>query len=573
MQPLPAETLINIDAAIEKRRIQGDVEGLIEDLKEVLTNTWAGAVRESLITTISTLQAIPGPVTADELELIERQVAGQLGMPLDVAKQRNILSIERAAYALGMNEAVKGAGVKISWDLPDAKSLDVLDRDCRFWIGSHYNDNLQEGFKAVLQDYFEGGYNRRDLAELMKTHFRTLGDKGAAYWDLLADHTVTKTREIGRVSGYEKAGIEVVRVKARLDSKTSEICRRLHGTVIAVKDLRGQVDRYLTACESGDKAKIKAAWPWWSDAQAENLQSQKAINRQVARGKIGPPPYHARCRTITVAEFFAQAGDNSDGSAPASGQEPSKPAPPLGTVRTYADVERVIVSKLGHLGGDNPIRMVKAERGGAGSIMWTYSAGDVFLSTTKTAVTWTGATGFQEVAAWSPAGSVMEAFIKINRGEQLAFLEEYSLESLWHEIQHNRQNIGVSIRIGKKSQRRMLMEVVNQWTARRTYPTMLKELGLEPAHLEMVKTQGLGYRGWIRNFDTLLSKLGIRDDDILDKLVQINEGVNRWNFKPPVVDVLFRAQEGEVARDKIGEVLDYINKDVKFNALLIGWAL
>jgi len=452
--------------------------------------------------------------------------------------------------------------------LPDSKSLEILDRNTRFWIGSHYNDNIQEGFRAVLQDYFEGGYNRRDLAELMKTHFRTLGDKGSAYWDLLADHTVTKTREIGRVSGYEKAGIEVVRVKARLDSKTSETCRRLHGTVIAVMDLRRQVEQYMAACESGSKEKIKAAWPWWSDAQAENLTSQNAINRQVARGKIGLPPYHARCRTITVAEFFAQAGDNSDGSAPTTGPEPSKNQPPLGRIRNYADVERVIVSKLGHLGGDNPIRIAKAERGMPGSFMWTYSSGDVYFSTTKTWVSYTEATGIPVTVKWSPAGAMMDAFIKINRGEQLTFLEEYALESLWHEIQHNRQNAGVSIGISNKAQRRRVMEVVNQWTARRTYPTMLKELGIDPAHLEMVKTQGLGYRGWVRNFDTLLSKLGIRDDNILEQLVQINEGVNRWNFKAPVTDVLFRAQQTWIDRAAIGDALDCINDDVAFNQWL-----
>lgn len=306
-----------LDEAIAKRQQLGGIDALIKDLKAILTNTWSEAVRESLIATLNTLEGRTGPVTSEELDLIERRVSEWLGMPLDVSTQRNIIAIEAAAYLMGAKEAAKPVpGIKIGWDLPDSQSLDVLNRNTRFWIGSHYSDNLQEGFLAVLQDYFVGGYNRRDLAELMKTHFRTLGDKGADYWDLLADHTATKTREIGRVSGYEKAGVEVVRIKARIDNKTSEICRRLNGTVIAVKDLRTQVNNYLKACESGDKAKIKAAWPWWSDAQAENLQTQKAINRQVARGKIGLPPYHGRCRTITVAEFFAQPGEGPDLNPP-----------------------------------------------------------------------------------------------------------------------------------------------------------------------------------------------------------------------------------------------------------------
>lgn len=164
----------------------------------------------------------------------------------------------------------------------------------------------------------------------------------------------------------------------------------------------------------------------------------------------------------------------------------------------------------------------------------------------------------------------MESFIKINRGEPLEFLEEYALESLWHEIQHNRQNAGVSIGIGNKAKRRMLMEVVNQWTAGRTYPIMLNELGIAPLHLEMVNTQGLGYRGWISNFDTLLFRLGIKEEDVLDDLVRINEGVNRWNFRAPVTDVLFRAQQAGVDRAAIGKALDALDDDVKFSQWLAG---
>lgn len=205
--------------------------------------------------------------------------------------------------------------------------------------------------------------------------------------------------------------------------------------------------------------------------------------------------------------------------------------------------------------------------------MWTYSSGDLFMSSRKSRVAYVDEIGMQVVADWSPAGSVMDSLIKINRGERLSFLEEYSLESLWHEIQHNRQNAGVSIGISANDHRRVIMEVVNQWTARRTYPVMLKELGTEPAHQAMVKSQGFGYRGWVKNFDTLLAKLGIDEDDVLDTLVNINEGVNRWRFRNPVIDVLYRAQAGDVERDKIGEVLDYLDKDLEFNILILGWPI
>lgn len=41
----------------------------------------------------------------------------------------------------------------------------------------------------------------------------------------MPDHTATKTREMGRVSGYERAGITRVQVRAHLDERTTDIKR------------------------------------------------------------------------------------------------------------------------------------------------------------------------------------------------------------------------------------------------------------------------------------------------------------------------------------------------------------
>ncbi len=203
------------------------------------------------------------------------------------------------------------------WNLPDTKSLRVLNDNTLFWIGEYYSDNVQESLKATMQDYFTGGYNRKELATLMRVHFKDLVNKPKSYWDLLADHICTKTREIGRVSGYEQAGIEVVRIRARIDDRTTEFCRRVHGHILSIRDMRGMVDRYLEACETQDKEKIKKAWPWWSDKDSANrLRSPDDINKWISRGKIGPPPYHARCRTITVAEFEYAPGSHVNDDLP-----------------------------------------------------------------------------------------------------------------------------------------------------------------------------------------------------------------------------------------------------------------
>lgn len=303
------ETITALTRRIRKELEKGTIDDLTKDLREVLSNSWKKSVRESLIAALDTISNVNGALTAAEMGMIIEDVKDILAMPVEQAVRKQLVDIQKAAYIMGAVGAA-GSGVKIKWFLPDQKSLQVLNRDLLFWVGSHYDDNLSEAFKATLQDFFNAGYTRDEMAKLLKHHFKDLGEKSDAYWDLLADHTCTKTREIGRVAGYEKAGVEVIRIKAHLDERTTEVCRRLHGQVVAVKAMRSHIDTYLAACATKNKEKIKAAWPWITDEWSEkNLTNPKAVQRQVRRGVVGMPPYHARCRTITVAEFMVDAGE------------------------------------------------------------------------------------------------------------------------------------------------------------------------------------------------------------------------------------------------------------------------
>lgn len=305
------DTIMDIDAAIRKGRGKLTIDDLVDQLKDVLSNVWEESTREALISTISTLKGLTGPVTKEEIALINDMVGSYMGMGLDAATKKTLIEIQEAAYLMGAGEAIAGTGASIAWGVPDQKALAILDNNLRYWIGTYYDDNIRDGFNLALQELFEGGYDRRELAKLLKDVFQYVGDKGDSYWNFLADHIVTQTREIGRVTGYEQANIEVVRIKARIDDNTTETCKRLHGHVIAVSSLRSSVNNYLSACETQKKEKIKAAWPWFTDKDAEKkMRGPKSIQRLVKRGKVGLPPYHGGCRTITVAEFFANPGDH-----------------------------------------------------------------------------------------------------------------------------------------------------------------------------------------------------------------------------------------------------------------------
>jgi len=285
MTELKTELLSTIDALIAKATAKLPIDTLIDQLKDLLSKTWQAKSQAAIKNAIAKLELLDKSskaITWEEINFIEQQLSKELGVPVAEAISSDLIPISAASYLLGK----KDVGVDIMWNLPDLKSLAILDSSTKYWIGSFYDDNLQEGLRAALQDFYNGGYNRQDMATLLKTHFKDLTDKTDNYWDLLADHICTKTRVIGQVAGYEQAGIKYLKFVAHIDNKTSDICRKMNGKIIKISDTRKQVDKYFKACETNDKNKMKAAWNW---------------NNDTVKNKQFLPPLHARCRSITIA--------------------------------------------------------------------------------------------------------------------------------------------------------------------------------------------------------------------------------------------------------------------------------
>ena len=107
----------------------------------------------------------------------------------------------------------------------------------------------------------------------------------------------------------------------------------------------------------------------------------------------------------------------------------------------------------------------------------------------------------------------MECHCKKN---DLAWKQEYAMESLWHEILHNRQVLCNPMKQGGPAH--VCMEVINHWYSKSTYPKLLKALGASPVHQASIIIDGLGYGNWVRNFDNLLRKLSVQDSAVLDAI-------------------------------------------------------
>ena len=181
-----------------------------------------------------------------------------------------------------------------------------------------------------------------------------------------------------------------------------------------------------------------------------------------------------------------------------------RPAP----VKTYAELEDGIKSRLSHFATNNGVTSVTVNR--ESYFMATYCDGRFMLSEKDFSL--------GNGKSFNPAKNLKSAWNKLAEGKSLTWEEEYACESLWHEITHNRQKRSY---LPNKSTKLNIMEVVTQWTARRTYHEMLEELGGSAEHQKDIIKNGLGYGTSIRRFDRLLSALSVKDGDLLPLLQEL----------------------------------------------------
>jgi hypothetical protein len=297
-----------IKSALERRLARSVVikdadayERLYGELQTGMTNAWGTAMREGIAASLDRMRDLgPGKFTKKDGETIMNVLETSVGPEaIRAAMREPVVNLTDALFRTGAEEVGQAAGVSIAFARPDLDALDVLKTGNLYWVGNSWNIKTQDNIAKILDDYFTEGMTREGLTQRFAEDFAGMTDKSRSYWEMLADHTATKTREIGRVSGYERAEIARVQVRAQIDEGTSEICRQMNGRIIEVGKMRAQVTEYLDAVGKRDEPRAKAAWAMNSD---ENVDLSDIKDDDLDAG-IASPPYHFRCRTITVAYF------------------------------------------------------------------------------------------------------------------------------------------------------------------------------------------------------------------------------------------------------------------------------
>lgn len=206
-----------------------------------------------------------------------------------------------------------------------------------------------------------------------------------------------------------------------------------------------------------------------------------------------------------------------------------RPAP----VKTYAELCEGIRQRCAQFATNNGIASVEVVQRRA-YFMGTDCNGGITLN----------AKTFRTLNGFNPAKDLKTAWNKLAKGKELAWNEEYAMESLWHELTHNRQKHG---HLGKKDEhKRLVMELFTQWTARRTYPQFLEALGGKAVHQASIKAKGLGYNVTVPNFDTLLRALKIKEEDVLPLMLKTMDTTATPDYGAELLAMLARLSGRDV---------------------------
>ena len=274
------------------------LDKIIEDLKTALSKIWDAQSREYMLTLLD-FASLGDTLSSSDAEHIQYLAGSFLGEPLAQAARRPIIQSTTDAYLHGK----KLLSADFALTAKDLNALQILQQYSFHVVGSAYDRFVAGNVKDIVQEYFDRGHTRAQLAEGMSV---LMGNRAVPkiqdYFGIMADHLTSKISEMGHVSGYEEAGIEQVEVVAILDDRTTPICRQMHGRIIPVSALSDQRDRILSAAQSGDLGAIKAAQPQVSGKRETEI-CMMGKTSDIIKSGMGLPPYHFRCRTTTVAYF------------------------------------------------------------------------------------------------------------------------------------------------------------------------------------------------------------------------------------------------------------------------------
>jgi len=274
-------TLEEIAAAID----QADTERVAIALALILQSAWENRVQAALVIAN---QAIESGATIDEAI---GAMQAELGTPMRQQVEQQMQSGVRILYRIGNREVQS----------PDVgprrqRTIRHMDNSSLFWVENHYERFVQERIRDVSEQNFREGLGAfRSGRNFAKSQLGRQFSKSQSYWELLANSTATRTRELAHMDGFIEQGVDP-EISAVLDARTSCICRTLDGTQLPVEVLAEHKNAVLDA-ESPEEVKEDVS-PWLPCSRIRTLEAQGP--EALAEAGVVNPPYHGHCRSALI---------------------------------------------------------------------------------------------------------------------------------------------------------------------------------------------------------------------------------------------------------------------------------
>lgn len=271
---------------IMEKRIDRDIKPFLRKINKSIDDAIAGR--------ISVEQAEKQII--EQAKKFGKQIVPELAKDLEKGAQKYIKDIvKRESKKLRIEPELSKRGKKIVDKFNDLDE-DFLDEDYGKIPG-----RLEK--LLGLTDFFDGEETdeKKEVVENITSN--------KAYVGILAAAVIANARSVSQTLVFEQATITKVRIVAVLDRRTSQICRKMHGTVFTVGEV---VDHYEKVYNSRTTEQYLKRAPWLGDNKKNGLHVKSGDKRTEIRpgmnsnslldAGVALSPYHGACRTISVVE-------------------------------------------------------------------------------------------------------------------------------------------------------------------------------------------------------------------------------------------------------------------------------
>lgn len=224
-------------------------------------------------------------------------------------------------------------------DLRDVRLKESIIRDQALFARDEFfkrSDDISELARGVIAKGNDIGLGSKAItAELRTALVGEAAFKQKGYWPVISNVFQNRARTGASLKTYNDVGVERYRIVATLDQATTEVCRFMHGQILSVPRA---LENFQEVEGLTDPEEVKLTNPFIRinrqkdgsrDLVVRNRSGGRVVKKRLAtinksglgrkntRGTfknaasansimdagVGGPPYHGKCRTITVPEL------------------------------------------------------------------------------------------------------------------------------------------------------------------------------------------------------------------------------------------------------------------------------